>query len=720
MFLDYVRNLLKKREAMRKLASLTLSLFLLTGTAYADSPKDSSKDATATPAKTAEAKAASKSNAEIAAEMEELRQALQAQQEQLQMLKEELAKRDRQIEEARETAAAANSRAAEANSKATEAVTTSAEVKSTTTALNSPVAGMAAGNAAVVNSAALATSGKPGADEEKGPTTIRFKGVNITPGGFIEAATVSRQRAESADINTNFNGIPYPNVALGKLTETNFSARQSRITLLVDGKVGDAKLSGYYEADFLGAGTTSNNRQSNSYVFRQRQLWGRAEFANGFAFSAGQMWSLATENRKGIANRTEWFPLMIDPQYVVGFTWQRADQIRIAKSFGDKFTVAASLEGAQATVGGRGFSSYTSPTGTVNTNSFVFAPGNGGGLYNAFDPTGYSVNKTPDFVFKAALDPGWGHYEVFGIVSTFRNRVYPCAVVSISAATAAALTTVTLTDANNVTYTGTYNANVFKGAGPLVNPNCANTTPTPTATNTAALAGVNNDSRTGGGGGFHFHGPLFNKKLDVGATGAYGVGTGRFYSAQLADATIRPDGTLAPIHNGAWLGSLEWHVNPKLDIYGYVGGEYAARAAYTGYVSNVGANATIPVALTSAGGASIIFPETQTTWTTSISGIGGYGSPKANNSGCGVETLPGGTSAPGGGLTCAGDTRYIGEGTLGFWHKLYQGEKGRAQWGIQYSYFYKTGWSGNNNTTTSVSPHAVDNMVWTAFRYYLP
>src|SRR5262249_45649131 len=438
---------------MRKLASLTLSLFLLTGTAYADSPKDSPKDATANTAKTAEAKAASKSNAEIAAEMEELRQALQAQQEQLQMLKEELSKRDRQIEEAREAAASANSRAAEANSKAAEAVTTSAEVKSTATALNTTVANMAA-----VNSAAIATTGDPGKDEEKGPTTIRFKGINITPGGFIEAATVTRQRAESADINTNFNAIPYPNNALGKLTETNFTARQSRLTLLADTKIGDAKVSGYYEADFLGAGTTSNNRQSNSYVFRQRQLWGRAEFANGWAFTGGQMWSLATENRKGIANRTEWFPLMIDPQYVVGFTWQRAGAFRVTKAFGDKFALGVSVEGSQTTLGGRGFTSYTAANGTVNTNTFIFAPGNGGVLSNAFDTTGYSPNKPPDFIFKAARDPGWGHYEIFGIVSTFRNRVYPCSVVSIQAPVSS---NVSVTAADGTVFSGSYNSQIL-------------------------------------------------------------------------------------------------------------------------------------------------------------------------------------------------------------------------------------------------------------------
>ncbi|HET7105700.1 MAG TPA: hypothetical protein VFI38_02750 [Candidatus Acidoferrum sp.] len=702
---------------MRKLASLALSLFLLTGTAFADSPKDSPKDATkeaaATPAKPGAANASTKTTAELAAQMEELRQALQAQQEQLQMLKEELSKRDRQIEEAREAAASANAKASEANTKAVEAVTTSAEVKSSATALNSTVASMAASNAAVANSSALTTSGQK-KDEDKGPTTIRFKGVNLTPGGFIEAATVNRQRAESADINTPFNAIPFTANSTGRLAEMNLTARQSRLSLLIDTKLSEnTKVTGYYEADFLGAGTTSNNRQSNSYVFRQRQLWGRVDFAGGWAFSAGQMWSLATENRKGIANRAEWFPLMIDPQYVVGYTWQRAYGARLAKSFGDKFTVAVSAEGPQATIGGRGFSSYTSATGAVTQNSFVFAPGAGGGLYNAFDPTGYSINKTPDFVFKAALDPGWGHYEIFAIVSTFQNRVYPCAVVSIQNPTTA---NVSATLNGNV-YTGTYTNQVLTGAGALVNPNCTNTTPN------AAFA--HNDSRTAGGGGFHFHAPILAKKVDVGATGFYGDGTGRFGSAQLADATIRPDGTVAPIRGGHWLGSLEWHVSPKWDIYGYVGGEFTARAAYSNYTSVVGTNSTVPVTLSFTdpilGTSSFVFPETLTTWKTSTTAAGGYGSPLANNSGCSTENPPGGTSAPSGGGTCAGDTRYIGEGTLGFWHKIYQGEKGRVQWGVQYSYFYKTGWSGNNsNSPTSVSPHAVDNMVWTSFRYYLP
>jgi hypothetical protein len=69
------------------------------------------------------------------------------------------------------------------------------------------------------------------------------------------------------------------------------------MTLLAEGKLGAAKIGGYFEADFLGAGTTSNNRQSNSYVFRQRQMFAQVAFDNGWSFTGGHMWSLATETK---------------------------------------------------------------------------------------------------------------------------------------------------------------------------------------------------------------------------------------------------------------------------------------------------------------------------------------------------------------------------------------------------------------------------------------
>jgi len=639
---------------MKKIAALTLSLFLAVGTAFADTPKDTPKDADAQPAKPAPAKSkaaskSEKSDSAIAAEIEELRQALQAQQEQLSLLKEELAKRDRQIDEARDAAAAANARAAEASSKATEAVNTTAAVKSTADTLNTTVADLKSSTEVLKTTVATKAADDQKASEE-GPASIRYKGVTITPGGFVEAATVSRTHATGDDINTQFTGIPYPNNALSRISENNFSARQSRLSLLIESKVGSAKVTGYVETDFLGTGVTSNNRQSNSYVLRYRQFWARAAFDNGFSFSGGQMWSLVTENVKGIENRREAFPLQIDPQYIVGWAWQRADALRITKSFGDKFAVAASIEGPQTTFTGHG----------SNNNFFFNTPGAGGGLYNFVDTTGYTANKSPDVILKAALDPGWGHYEVVGIVSPFRSRVYPC------------------------------------GALPLA------TFPTATCTTGTSVAGAFNDSRVGGGVGFTARLPIVAKKADLVGHFQGGSGIGRYSSAQLADVTARPDGTLAAVRSAAWLGMLELHPSPKFDVYAYGGGEYAARTAYT-YVNAAGNTVGV-----------------------------GYGSPLFSNSGCTTEGFPGASAsssptAPTSAGSCTGDVHNVIEGTLGFWHNMYSGSKGRLRWGIQYSYLTKVGWSGNATTGIAIPPvvisqrpKAVENMVLTSFRYYLP
>jgi len=259
---------------------------------------------------------------------------------------------------------------------------------------------------------------------------------------------------------------------------------------------------------------------------------------------------------------------------------------------------------------------------------------------------------------------------------------------------------------------------VLKGPALTGNPGAACTNTSPSA------VGAFLDTRTGGGGGASARWSLFNKKVDFGVKGVAGDGIGRYGSAQLADLTARPDGTQALIRTAHGLGILEFHPNPKLDVYLYYGGEYAWRAPYTGYQTDTITTAQV---VTSCTVDPATCPQgfnltTVTTHTTSNSKIGGYGSPFANNSGCSTENPPAGTGTPGTGGTCAGDIRFIQEGTLGFWHKFYQGPKGGMRWGVQYSYITKSGWSGNNNApgVAGVQPKAVDNMVFTSFRYYLP
>jgi hypothetical protein len=316
-----------------------------------------------------------------------------------------------------------------------------------------------------------------------------------------------------ADINTSFNSIPFPGTNTYNTSEFFGSGRQSRLSLLGEGKLSNMKLTGYWEMDWLGAGITSNNNQSNSYVNRQRQLWGQAALSNGWTFTGGQMWSLVTETKKGLDNRSEALPMTIDPQYTVGFSWARQYGFRVTKNFNNKIFVGVSVENPQTT-----FSAANAPS-----TFLIGGPGNGGGLYNA--TANYSENYTPDFIVKAAFEPGIGHYEIFGVLANFRDRVYPNA-----------------------------------GATP------------------ASAAGAFNNNVTGGGIGANAR-VTVHKMVDIGVHFLGGNGVGRYGSGGLPDATVHPDGTLALIRSYQALATLEFH-SSHWDWYFNGGEEYAGRNSY--------------------------------------------------------------------------------------------------------------------------------------------
>ena len=307
---------------------------------------------------------------------------------------------------------------------------------------------------------------------------------------------------------------------------------------------------------------------------------------------------------------------------------------------------------------------------------------------------GNTINKAPDFIIKAAADPGYGHYELFGIISTFRNRVYPCGVVGTNAKD-----TATPAPAKLVTLACPVDGSVKPSS-----------------------VGAFEGSQVGGGIGASARLPFFAKKLDFLIKGVAGDGIGRYGSAQLSDLTFRPDGTEALIRTAHGLGELEFHPNAKLDLYAYYGAEYAWRAAYKGYnsisITTTPALPAVPPSATFPAGSPAIGATTTTTF--KLNQIGGYGSPFANNTGCSTENPPSNQLTPSTGGSCAGDTRIIMEATVGFWHKIYQGPKGGLRWGLQYSYFDRIGWSGNNNTAISLVPKAIDNVFMTSLRYYIP
>src|SRR6202007_3416672 len=154
---------------------------------------------------------------------------------------------------------------------------------------------------------------------------------------------------------------------------------------------------------------------------------------------------------------------------------------------------------------------YNSGLTLNNTNGEGMAPA-----------ANYSFNYLPDFIVKAVAEPGFGHYEVFGILSNFRDRIDP------------------------------------------------NTPPSG-----AGVAAINafNKVRTGGGIGANARWSFFQKHVDFGLHALGGPGVGRYGTSQLAEVTLHPNGSLALIRSYQALETLEYH-SKHWDIYSNVGMEY--------------------------------------------------------------------------------------------------------------------------------------------------
>lgn len=572
----------------------------------------------APPAKKHAARRASEPS--VQEQIDALRQQLQGQ---IDSLKSDLADKDAQLKQAQQAAADAQAAAAKAQAAADAQQQANTENTSAVSTLQGTVNDMKQANAAVVSSLTEETTAIKKAVTS--PDALYYKGITISPAGsFLAAETVWRQGGTGGGINTQFTGVPLDHSEAAQLTEFQGTGRQSRVAIKAVGKLENMTLSGYYEADWLSSGVTSNNNQSNSYTMRQRQLWADAKLTDGWDFSGGQGWSLATETTQGVTRGTEILPSSIDPQYMAGFVWTRQYSFRVSKDIGKKFFMGLSAENAET----------LNPGGqNLPTNLLLTTVGNTGGLFD--NQSNYSYNLTPDFIAKIAVEPGWGHWELFGIGRSFRDRIYPT------------------------------------GGTPF------------------------NNTVWGGGIGGGFRGPLANKKVTIGLKGLYGEGVGRYGSSTIADVTLRPNGTISPLHGVSGISTLEMNPNSRLNLYFNYGGDY------------IGRDWTI----NPANGKEV-----------------GYGTYTVDMSGCNIEPASSAANAsanpgtPGNSTNaCSANTKDVQEFSAGWWYNIYAGPKGRLRQGFQYALFIRNLWSGNGGTLNpGGQASGTDNMWWTSMRYYLP
>jgi hypothetical protein len=484
---------------LKTAAAAILVAGLVVSHAYASDPTPPAKKHAAT------RKAKTPPGPTVEEQIQSLRQEFQGQ---IDGLKNNLADKDTQLKQAQQAAADAQAAAARAQAAADAQMQATTDNATAVSTLKSSVDDMKGTQVTIVTSISDETTALKKAIAN--PDALNFKGITISPtGSFIAAETVWRQGATGGDVNTPFTGVPLANSDAAQLSEFFGSGRQSRLALKAVGKLPSVTFTGYYELDWLSAGVTSNNNQSNSYTLRQRQLWADAALTNGWDFSGGQGWSLATETTAGLTRGSEILPSTIDAQYEAGFVWGRQYSFRVSKVFRKKLFLGVAAENAET----------LNPAGQNLPTSYLFgSTGTGGGLYNL--NANYSFNYAPDIVVKLALEPGWGHWELFGIQRTFRDRIYP---------------------------------------------------------NAPSATGAFNDKEIGAGIGAGFRAPLANKKLTVGLKGLWGQGVGRYGSSTIADVTVRPGGQLSPLHGFSALSTIEVNPNPRTILYFNYGGDYISR-----------------------------------------------------------------------------------------------------------------------------------------------
>jgi hypothetical protein len=358
----------------------------------------------------------------------------------------------------------------------------------------------------------------------RNPASLRYKGVTITPGGFLAAESIYRSKNEASDISSSFSRIPFANSPLAHTKELRLSARQTRLSALVQGDLNPSTHAAFYgEFDFQAAAQTANSVESNSYNPRIRHLYGTIDWDDlGLHLLAGQAWSLVTLNGKGVTPRNELPPPLIDGQYLPGFAWARQPQIRLVKDWDKAIWAAVSLENPQT--------SFSSPaTGIASTANGISVLSVTPGISGFDSGNNLSLNNLPDVVGKLAYEPEIGggrplHLEAFGVWRRFDAR--------IAAAPGNAL-----------------------GAPP----------------------GNHRAKAHGGGVGGSATASVLSGRLDLQASAMTGRGIGRYGAAQLPDVTLRPDGTLAPVRQFIYLAGATWHATPNLDVYLFGGEERQRR-----------------------------------------------------------------------------------------------------------------------------------------------
>jgi hypothetical protein len=520
---------------MRVFAAMLLSMSLAAAPVLANEAKDAAKEDSpvavsgkaAVPDKPKETP--KPENAVIESELQDLRSLVQSQMQELESQRAALKAQQLKME------------ALEEKLHATPPETVNAPAEAPA-AISEPTPAAAIGSTPRTLSAAAAMPAQGATEEKPSPLYFKIGAAEFYPLGFMDMMGVYRT-TNLGGIGTNFGSVAFTNTQAGRLSEFRFSTQNSRIGLRTHAKFGDADVTGYLEADFLGFLAPNGNDTSNSNSLRTRLYW--VDYRKGmFEVLGGQSWSFLTPNRTGLSALPGdlFYSQDVDTNYQLGLTWARQTSFRVILHPTNNWAIGVSIENPQQTL----------PSSVIIPSTVPAAGTTGTGYNSQFDTNSSntsnanSVNNTnvpnlhPDVILKTAFDakPG-GHQVHFDVAGLFRS---------------------------------------FKAV------NLVSSTPLTNLTN----ANLTTSSIHGGGIAATLNLELI-KNFRLITTGFYSYAGGRYIASTTGpDVIVRPDGNLSGVRSGSGIGGFEWQPNPKTVFYAYYSGAYFGR--------NVGGIVTTPAA----------------------------------------------------------------------------------------------------------------------------
>jgi hypothetical protein len=508
---------------MRVFAAMLLSMSLAAAPLLANDAKDAAKEESRVAVRSKAALAekpketAQPENAVIESELQDLRSLVQNQMQELEAQRAVLKAQQLKMEALEERLHATPSE------PANNAVGVPGGISETTPAA-------AIGNTPRTQSAIAALPAQEKTEEKPAPLYFKIGAAEFYPLGFMDMTGIYRT-TQLGGIGSNFGSIAFNNsLPAGRISELRFSAQNSRIGLRTHAKFGEADVTGYLEADFLGFLPLNGNDTSNSDSLRMRLYW--VDYKRGkFEMLAGQSWSFLTPNRTGLGAMPGdlFYSQDVDTNYQLGLTWARQAGIRFILHPTNNWAIGLALENPEQTLPG----SVVLPPFSSTGKALNLAGGyggqfdtNSGNTSNATAANnGNTPNLHPDVILKTAFDAKPGghavHLDVAGLLRSFR-------------------------------------------AVNLIDP-----------TSTAASTKI---STIQGGGIAATLNLELVKNFRLITTGFYSYAGGRYIASTAGpDVIVRPDGTLSGIRSGSGIGGIEYQPNPKTVVYAYYSGAYFGR-----------------------------------------------------------------------------------------------------------------------------------------------